>query len=440
MRWQPWSADAFTESAGTGRLVLLFIRTPWSRGCERMERCTFGDERVRAQIGARMIPVRVDADERPDIAHRYGLDGWPSTLILTADGEVLHGGTYLEPEELVRLLDRTERAWKQSPREIDRRAADARARRLLASMIAPYPQEPSDGTLPERIAASLGFRGPERFLHGDAIVFLIRHGAPGSIATARGMLDAAEASPLCRDDGAVLRCAGGPEWSPAADEITVESQASGLRAFTAACPLDRRYRDRARRLAAFARENWLHASVEVPTDSGASLAAACLAASSALDDPGLARETLTWLERIALATYQPGRGVRHLAAEEAVDFASDYIELMAALLEAHRLTAGRPYMMLAEELGHQLLLRFFDERAGALRDRVHGPDDVGRLVEPVFPFGWNARAAGMLSQVAAAAGVSVFAERSAQLFDWAAARWIEHGLDSATLGLYWPDR
>lgn len=439
MRWQPWSAEVFSESAATGRPVLLFIRTAWSRGCQRMERCTFADERVQDQIDGRVIPVRVDADERPDIAHRYGLDGWPSTLLLTPLGEVLQGGTYLEPTGLVQLLERTLRACREAPDEIDKRAAQARSQRQRLTVRAADSQQQPGRTLPERIAASLAFPGPERFLHGDAIVFLLRHRTAQSIAAAREMLDAADASPVCRDDGAVLRCVHGPAWSPVADEVTIESQASGLRAFAEACSSDRRYRARLERLAAFATRTWFREAAAVMTDAGAQLATGGLAAAAALDDRELARETLAWLERIALATYRPGLGVRHRAADEGPGFASDYIELVAALLQAHELTAAPPYMMLAEELGHQLLLRFLDQRAGALRDRVHGADDVARLAEPVFPFSWNARAAGALSRLAIATRDASFTEASTRLFDWAAARWEEHGLDAATLGLYWPD-
>ena len=56
-------------------------------------------------IRERVVPVRVDADRRPDIADRYGAGGWPSTLLLTADGDPLCGGTYIDADRLVALIE-----------------------------------------------------------------------------------------------------------------------------------------------------------------------------------------------------------------------------------------------------------------------------------------------------------------------------------------------
>jgi hypothetical protein len=90
--------------------------------------------------------------------------------------------------------------------------------------------------------------------------------------------------------------------------------------------------------------------------------------------------------------------------------------------------------MLAEELGHRVLGAFMDEHAGALRDRVHSPEDVGRESEPLYPFALNAHAAGVLGRLAAATGEPGFGEAAARLSAWAAGRWRGHGLDAAACG------
>jgi uncharacterized protein YyaL (SSP411 family) len=437
MRWQPWSAETFRASAATGRPILLFLRTAWSHGCARMEREAFADARVRERIEEGFIPVRVDADDRPDIAERYGLEGWPTTLLLTAEGDVLQGGTYLEPAILAELLKGTLRACREAPGEIARRASEMKARRQRAG--APRSATPSL-SLADRIAASIAFPNEARFLHGDAIVFLLRYGSPASLSSVRTWLAAADTSALCRDDGAVLRCAARPDWSLPVEEITSDVHASALRGFGEAVRCgEARYTDRLRLIAGVVGRTWLEGAAELPTDAGAELAAASLAAAAVLGDGDLGVAALGWLERVALATYHPGSGVRHTAAASAPGFASDHIALILALLDAHELSGQLPYSMLAEELGHHLIGVFFDERAGAIRDRVHGPDDVARLTEHAYPFRWNARAAGALRRLAAASGDPRFAEGSARLFGWCAARWEEHGLDAATLGLYWPN-
>ena len=53
---------------------------------------------------SRFVPVRVDADRRPDVNERYNLDGWPTTALLTPSGEMLTGTTYLPSGGLRAML------------------------------------------------------------------------------------------------------------------------------------------------------------------------------------------------------------------------------------------------------------------------------------------------------------------------------------------------
>src|SRR5437867_3243807 len=56
---------------------------------------------------ALFVPVRVDRDERPDVAQRYqaavqtlaGLRGYPLTVFLTPDGSAFFGGTYFPADD-----------------------------------------------------------------------------------------------------------------------------------------------------------------------------------------------------------------------------------------------------------------------------------------------------------------------------------------------------
>ncbi len=58
-------------------------------------------------INKNYIPIRVDADRHPDIDNLYNQGGWPSTVILTPEGEILNGGTYIPPERMLKVLKDT---------------------------------------------------------------------------------------------------------------------------------------------------------------------------------------------------------------------------------------------------------------------------------------------------------------------------------------------
>ena len=106
MGWQPWGRDAFALAARLDRPVLLYVGSDDCRWCVVMDRETYADREIAALIDSLFVPVRVDRDERPDVARRYqdqvraiaGLRGLPLTVVLTPDGEAFFGGSYFAPE------------------------------------------------------------------------------------------------------------------------------------------------------------------------------------------------------------------------------------------------------------------------------------------------------------------------------------------------------
>ena len=76
-----------------------------------MDRTTYADAGVCAAVNDTFVPIRVDADRRPDIGERYSLGGWPTTAFLTPDGDVFGGGTYLTLDRMPAILDRVAGAY-----------------------------------------------------------------------------------------------------------------------------------------------------------------------------------------------------------------------------------------------------------------------------------------------------------------------------------------
>ena len=86
------------------KLVFMDIYAKWCHWCNVIENTTYRDKRVIDLINRYYIPVRVDAEERPDINKRYNQGGLPSTVILTPDGKILFGAIYVSPDEMVKVL------------------------------------------------------------------------------------------------------------------------------------------------------------------------------------------------------------------------------------------------------------------------------------------------------------------------------------------------
>ncbi len=135
IEWLSWSSDAFGRAAREEKPVLLSITATWCRACHEMDRTTYVDARVVSSVQAGFVAVRVDADRRPDINERYNLGGWPTTAFLTPHGDLLGGGTFVAPDQMVGILDRVRDALRGRGDEIER--AQARAATTAPESTAP---------------------------------------------------------------------------------------------------------------------------------------------------------------------------------------------------------------------------------------------------------------------------------------------------------------
>src|SRR5437773_1157952 len=64
--WRDWSSAAFDAARIAGRPVLLLLTTPWSAPCAALERTLAEDGPAAELVAAEYVPVRVDAERRPD--------------------------------------------------------------------------------------------------------------------------------------------------------------------------------------------------------------------------------------------------------------------------------------------------------------------------------------------------------------------------------------
>jgi uncharacterized protein len=104
INWRAWSAEAFADASAADKPVLLSITAPWCLFCQSMDEQTYANDAISQYINDNLIPVRVDSDKRPDINTRYSQGGWPSTCILTNEGDLIWGGTFVPADGFAQLL------------------------------------------------------------------------------------------------------------------------------------------------------------------------------------------------------------------------------------------------------------------------------------------------------------------------------------------------
>jgi uncharacterized protein YyaL (SSP411 family) len=182
INWQPYGEAAFQRAQAENKPVLLAISAVWCHWCHVMDETTYSDESVIRSINERYIPVRVDNDKRPDVNSRYNMGGWPTTVFLTPEGEILYGGTYIPPEAMQQVLAHIDRFYADP----HQRLAAARRGAELRSARAGRARSPRGGALDPATARNIletlsanfddehgGFGADQKFPHVPALQFLL---------------------------------------------------------------------------------------------------------------------------------------------------------------------------------------------------------------------------------------------------------------------------
>ena len=410
--WVPWGTAAFARAREENKCVLLAIAAPWSDACREMDRRCYGDLELAAEINRWFIPVRVDADRRPDVADRYDLGGLPTTAFLNADGEILGGGTFVPPERLMEAL------------------GQARRQNLSASTLPLAAAEPQRGIVPidqliDQVFSAFdtkhaGFGSAPKFPLVAPVrlaLDLFREtGAAEMAGYATRTLDAMAWNGLYDEqDGGFCRCAAHADWSEPQREKLLGINAALLDLYLEAGVTfgNERWLARAADVLEFVQghlsvapgEGW-RSSVESDatrlSDANATMASATLRASQVFEDSTLREMALQALEAVLLATYRPGQGVAHCTGGVR-GLLTDHAAMAAAHLDAWDLTGDVVYQMMAQELV-QFAVRTMAAGEGAFADRATLDDDVplGLLHQPLRPFALNCEIADVLHRLARA--------------------------------------
>ena len=117
--WQEWREEVFKTAEAEERLVLLLLVVPWCRFCRDLEDRVLAEAEVEQLLRRKWSLIRVNADQRPDIDERYNMGGWPTVAFLTPQGELITGTSFVEPDELLSLLERVETFYQGHRAEIE---------------------------------------------------------------------------------------------------------------------------------------------------------------------------------------------------------------------------------------------------------------------------------------------------------------------------------
>ncbi|MFQ3319377.1 MAG: hypothetical protein ACI8UR_002214 [Natronomonas sp.] len=227
--WREWGEEPFDAADRAGKPVLCSLTAPWCDWCEKMDEEVYSDPKLAAHIGESFVPVRVDVDRTPRVRERYNMGGFPTTVFLTPDGDVLSGATYLGSDGLRQILDSVRESW-------DAKGASAgRVPRSLSGADLPSGEVTADieAHMVEQIAASFddeygGWGTGAKFPLPRTVEFALKRDRTRATRT----LEAVQTHLYDTYDGGFYRFTETRSWGEPHREKLTDENAAVVRAFT----------------------------------------------------------------------------------------------------------------------------------------------------------------------------------------------------------------
>lgn len=386
--WRDWSDAAFAEAQREHKLLILDLEAVWCHWCHVMDEKTYSDPKVIALLKRHYIALRVDQDNRPDLARRYQAWGWPATILFDANGvELVKRAGYIEPAGMARLLQALVDDPTPEPDAPLNAVSQFAGSALLGDALR---RELQRRHLDSYDTEYGGLRLGQKFLDRDTVEYAMlqaRRGDRQNTRIARHTLDAAMGL-LDPAWGGAYQYSTGGKWDYPHFEKIMQVQAGYLRAYALAALQFRepRYRHAAESIATYLQQFLLSPEGAFYTSQDADLvqgqhsrayfalpdqarraqgipridthryaqengwaAEALTVLYAASGDPrhlATARRALDWaLQERTL----PGGGFRHDAVDKGGPFLGDSLAMSSALLALYEVTGERAYLQQAAQ-------------------------------------------------------------------------------------------
>lgn len=479
INWRPWSDEAFAVALVEDKPVLLTIGTVWCQGCHLMDETGFSDPEVIRLINEKYIPVRVDADRRPDINGRYNRGGWPSNVVLTPTGRVITGSTYVPPEQLKQVLAKVASTWREKRAEF-RRAELKLAEKKPTEVV---PVQPLDLSPYERTVAALkraydpvcyGFGRDAKFPFPQALELALHAAHTGrdeellEIAT-NSLMVMAGGGMYDVEEGGFFRYCTTRDWTlPQYEKLLGDNAALlylYLRAFQVTGEV--RFTDIARDVLAYLETYLLNPDgtwagsqdadeeyYKLPhaqrrrrgapyvdrtifTDQNAVLISALALATWVLEEDQWQRKAVKTATQLWENAYREGKGMAHyLEAGEPKLFGrlSDQAAFGRACINLYSGT-GNPVWLERSRTLAELCLQELRAPGGALYDSKPDPGAIGEMAVPLTNVGENGLAARWLLELAVLSGENRYREAACGALKALAPVFEREGLAGAAFAL-----
>jgi thioredoxin-like negative regulator of GroEL len=90
VEWRSSYPDARREAVEKNKPLVIDFGTKTCYWCRQLEARTFSEATVLSTMNDRFIPLRIDAEEQPRLAEQLQISSYPTVVLASADGRILH--------------------------------------------------------------------------------------------------------------------------------------------------------------------------------------------------------------------------------------------------------------------------------------------------------------------------------------------------------------
>ncbi len=465
IRWRGWSAEAFEQAKRERKPILLAISAVWCHWCHVMDETSYSDERNIRLINERYIPIRVDADKRPDIQNRYLLGGWPTTAVLTDTGEVVTGGTYIPINQLRNLLQRTSDYYRDYYDQLKEESEQKRGQIIAIQSREPDVNYEVNRNAVAEVMENLqrsfdskygGFGEETKFPNPPAIELLLRRAFLEDEAYLLEMAaitldNMAEGGLMDKIWGGFFRYSTERDWSKPHYEKLLSDNAELIIAYLHGYQVSdfTRYRDIAEKTLGFvdsffadkehggffgsqdANEEFYKLSAEgrlkakipyidpiIYIDANAAMVSAYIEAYKILGDNGYLSFAKKTVDFLIENCFSKDNGMAHYydGSPHYLGWLSDQVHMIGALVDTYGVTGDHAYLGIAKELA-DICNRLYKAQDGTFFDRALAGDEpeLGALFVKNKPLHENVLLARQIYRLAYINGVDRYEKLAEQI-------------------------
>lgn len=466
VHWQSWGQNAFQEAEQLDKPIFLVISSSWCQWCHIMDETTLSEPSIITILNRDYVSIRVDSDLRPDVNQRYNQNGWPSVLLLSPEGEILWGGVYVPPKQMLYYLGHVRRYYSEHRHEISEQVRELQDRRFTHKLTQALPTVGLRTLLQEERTALTdlplkagdvlrelyddeygGFRiHPHlKFPHSEALELLLMlsqhyHQPDALEMIAYSLEQMLDGGLWDKEEGGFYRYSAASDWSMPHTEKMLEENAALLRLLllTAQTSQSSQWYDYARRLLVYINErlwqprvgvfsgsqsadeeyyepgSYSRASRQAPsvdttvyTSWNARMISAYLLGGQILHTPSLNTMAIRALDWLCEHMVHRSGSMYHYMLNSHPELPwqlADQVWMTRALLDAYDIYERKAYLEMAIALMHFACEELLDEQSGLFYDYPENPEAEGRLASREQPLVENAIAAECLLRMSVYSG------------------------------------